>query len=80
MATRAGAAVTHTADNTDRQENAMPCTCPPKTNNQKDPTILQVEFTPAYLLGAWQEDPDCPRHGEQSSSVGGTTTSSEEQH
>ena len=39
------------------------CTCPPKTNNQKDPTVLQVEFTPTFLLGAYQEDPTCPKHG-----------------
>jgi hypothetical protein len=48
----------------DGEQAATTCTCPPKTNNQKDPTIMQVEFTPAYLLGAWQEDPDCPQHGD----------------
>lgn len=41
------------------------CTCPPVLNSQKDPTVMQAEFTPAYLLGAWREDPDCPEHGDE---------------
>lgn len=76
--------MTHTADNTDRQENAMP-----------QPEFIQVVIHPALQphLEYWLalkglalarmpiDNPnDLPTYGvTPSSSVGGTTTSSEEQ-